>query len=512
MFVVAFAALLAPMLLWALASPLMSVPDEPSHAIRAAAVVRGQIASIPWEKNPALTRADVPKYVAHAHELTCYAFRPDISAGCMRPVQGNPIETVTTGTSAGLNSPVYYALVGLPTLVIQGTPALYAMRGVNAVLCAAALAIMIMQLLQLPRSRWVLLTTFVSVTPMVLYLGGSMNPNGLEIAAAGALFATLVVTARTRASRRILWERAALVAVSAGLLMSTRSIALLWVLIIIGVALLFADRRVVLDLLRSSAAWVAIAVSAIAGALTVLWYLTPSTFAEQPNAGVGTTPTVEFFTMFFRTLDFSDGLVGFFGWVDTPSPAFSVIVWSFAVVGALVAAVAWGSRRGRLAVLVLALVMVLVPALTQTILISTVGNIWQGRYMLAMFVCLMVVAGLAIDDSDQAPTVSIQLRRFTIAALVLVSTGQVFSFVSTLRRYVVSVNGDIEALFNTPQWQPPLGWIALMVLLALSVAAAAVLTYREAMNAEHRLEMERPHIGSPIPATSEPLNGSKASR
>src|SRR4051812_20391801 len=37
-FLVAFVALLLPMVLWALASPIGSVPDEPSHAIRAAAV------------------------------------------------------------------------------------------------------------------------------------------------------------------------------------------------------------------------------------------------------------------------------------------------------------------------------------------------------------------------------------------------------------------------------------------------------------------------------------------
>lgn len=483
-FLVAFAAVLAPMLLWTLASPLGSVPDEPSHAIRAAAVVRGQIASVPWDQNPALARAEVPKYVAHMHAFTCFSFHPEISAGCLRPVEGDPNQIVTTGTSAGLNSPVYYALVGLPTLLMSGTPALYAMRGANAVLCAAALAAMIMQLLQLTKFRWATVGAFVAVTPMVLYLGGSINPNGLEVAAAGALFATLVVTLRTQANNRILWERSALILTAAALLISTRSIALLWVLIIVGTATFFADRRIVKDLIRHPAAWAAVSLSGIFAVLTTIWYLTPATFAGKPEAGTGLSRKIEFFTMLFRTLDFSDGLVGFFGWVDTPSPSYSVVVWSFAIVCVLISGFAWGSRRGRMALLVLSLVMVLVPSLTQAVLITSVGSIWQGRYMLAIFVCLMVTAGLAIDDSETSPSLSPSFRRFVITGLALISLGQVFSFVSTLRRYVVSVNGDIRAMFTSPQWQPPLGWIALMALLAVVVGAAAVLTYRTAMASE----------------------------
>lgn len=480
-FLVAFAAILAPMLLWTLASPLMSVPDEPSHAIRAAAVVRGQIASVPWDENPSVARADVPKYVAHAHEFTCYAFNPTISAGCMRAVTGDPNEIVTTGTSAGTNSPVYYAIVGLPTLVISGTPALYAMRGVNAVLCAAALAIMIMQLTQLSRSRWALVTSFVGTTPMVIYLGGSINPNGLEVAAAGALFATLVTTFRKRSSGWILWERTALVVASAALLMSTRSIALLWILILIGAALTLSEMRAVRELLRRPATWVAIGISAIFAALTTYWYLTPAEFGLQQFQGAGLDPRVAFVEMLSRTLDFADGYVGLFGWVDTPSPSFSVIAWSFTIVGVIVAAFVWGSRRGRITVFGLAIVMVLVPAITQAILITDTGYIWQGRYMLAILVCLLVTCGIAIDDADQSPTIPVALRRILAIALVVLTFGHIFSFLSTLRRYTVSINGGLKEMLFSAQWQPPLGWIALTTFMALTVGTAAWLTYRTAI-------------------------------
>ena len=479
-FFTSFIAILAPMLLWALASPMMSIPDEDAHAIRAAAVAHGQVVSVPWDKDPSVGRAEVARYVAHAHDLTCYKTRPDISAGCLRPVEGNPTDTVVTGTSAAMNSPVYYAIVGLPTLVMDGTPALYAMRAMSAVLSAAALAVMFMSLLQLPRSRWVIVAAAVAVTPMVLYLGGSINPNGVEVASAGALFATLVLTMTTPASTRLLWERAALVVLSAGALLSTRSISLLWVLIVVGAALAFANSGVLAGLLRRTAAWAAIGVSALISGLTIVWYLGLPNYAQYPTGNVGGSATIEFFTMVLRTFEFGDGLIGYFGWADTPSPSFSVIVWSFGIVTVLVAAVVWGSRRGKFVVLGLALVMVLVPAITQAILISTLGSIWQGRYMLAMMICLLLACGLAIDDSDQRPRPSAGLKRFVITLFVLLSLGQVFSFISTLQRYMVTINGDMEAMFTAPEWQPPGGWLIPTALLAVAAAVAAVLAYRAA--------------------------------
>lgn len=493
-FFVSFVVLLAPMLLWALASPMMSVPDEPAHAIRAAAVVRGQVESVPWSQDPTVARAEVPRYVAHAHELTCYKFRDDISAGCVRPLTGDPTEIVVTGTSAGMNSPAYYAIVGLPTLVIDGTPALYAMRGVSAALSAGALALMVMQLMQLPRSRWVVVTTAVAVTPMVLYLGGSINPNGVEAASAGALFATLVATVSTPASKRILWERAAIVALTAGLLLSTRSIAILWMLVIVAAALGFANSRVVAGLIRQPATWVAIGASALFGGLTVAWYLGLDTFAEQRGAGAGGDPIQELYSMLLRTFDFSDGLIGFFGWTDTRSPTFSLMVWSFGIMLAFVATLVWGSRRGKFVVAGLSVVMVLVPAITQAILISSLGSIWQGRYMLAVMMCLLVACGLAIDDSGQMPQPTASVKRFVIALFVLLSLGHMFSFISTLRRYMITVYGDVEDMFTSPMWQPPGGWLMPTALLALCCAVGSVLAYRAAF----REPVEPAHQTRPV--------------
>jgi hypothetical protein len=126
---------------------------------------------------------------------------------------------------------------------------------------------------------------------------------------------------------------------------------------------------------------------------------------------------------------------------------------------------------------------VLVPPITQALLISQLGYIWQGRYMLAMLLCLMVACGIAIDDNRGDALVP-PLRRILAIGLALLVIGQVFSFWWVLRRYVVGVNGGIRDMLVAAQWEPPLGWITLTVLLAIVAALGGWLVFRVVVKAE----------------------------
>src|SRR5437868_6439956 len=60
--------------LWALATPLMAVPDEPAHAIRAAAVARGQlIGDLADAETFQYPVVQVPKYIADTPSLPCFS-------------------------------------------------------------------------------------------------------------------------------------------------------------------------------------------------------------------------------------------------------------------------------------------------------------------------------------------------------------------------------------------------------------------------------------------------------
>ena len=86
-------------------------------------------------------------------DLACYAGKPRVTPACEIPLSGNTGVPVTVGNSASSNSPAFYAIIGLPTLVLHGDAALYAMRFFNSTLCAFALAATFMKLTLLARSR-----------------------------------------------------------------------------------------------------------------------------------------------------------------------------------------------------------------------------------------------------------------------------------------------------------------------------------------------------------------------
>ncbi|WP_232083325.1 DUF2142 domain-containing protein, partial [Arthrobacter sp. SO5] len=104
--------------LWALASPLMSVPDEPAHAIKAAAVARGQLSADTHGKQGDPAVVVVPAYFAELGPQTCTAFRPDLTAACAPQLDPTHRGPVTAATTAGNYNPFYYMLVGLPSRLL----------------------------------------------------------------------------------------------------------------------------------------------------------------------------------------------------------------------------------------------------------------------------------------------------------------------------------------------------------------------------------------------------------
>lgn len=501
-FLFAFVSILVPMLLWALASPLGSVPDEPSHAIRAAAVVRGEIVTAPLSADPVQAEADVPKYVAQLHAWTCSARKPLVTPACNEPVTGDPNAIVETGGSAGTNSPVFYAIVGTPTLFMEGTPALYAMRFVGALLCATAFGFMIMQLRTIARSQWAITGAIGATTPMVLYLGGSVNPNGIEAISAAALFVTLMAFVRDPfASRSVRWERAIGIVGLVVLLLSAKIFALLWLLLAVVAALVFLRRSDVGPLIRARSTWMLLSGSAVAAALSLAWFLHP------PVYGVGNITPISvldgFTSMVVRTFEFANGYVGIFGWLDTPSPRFSDIVWSTFAVVLITAGLIWGGGRARWVAFGFSAALLAVPPLVQAVLAPQVGFIWQGRYMLAVFIALLITCGMALDGTLAPNALSTRARMATVVGLGLLVAGHVATFVWVLRRYVVGLDGSIRTMLFNPTWQPPLGWATLSVLLLVWLTGVAVVLYRWLVTGE-RVRPSASAQRRPMPVSAHP--------
>jgi hypothetical protein len=444
-------------------------------------VVRGQFVSQPWPHDMSLAETDVPRYVAAMHTWSCFARQPTVTPACAGPIIGDPDAVVPSVSSAGTNSPVFYAIVGVPTLFMEGIPALYAMRFVSALLCAAAFGWLVMQLHTLRRSRWAIAAAIVSVTPMVLYLAGSVNPNGVEAVSAVALFAMLVAVISTpNASRRVQWERAIGGVLLVTLLLGAKVFALLWLLLVVVGALAFLRKGTLSRLAHSPASWVLAGGSAVVSLLSLLWFIHPPHYEASNVQPIGAVDA--FVSTVVRTLEFSHGYVGIFGWLDTPSPRFSDIAWGTFAVVLVIAGIVWGSGPARRVALGFGAILIVVPPVVQAALGPQVGFIWQGRYMLAIFMCLLVACGMALDSSFARSPFSMPARRAALLLLVLVlaviALGHLMTFVRVLRRYVVGADGSLSLMVGNPLWQPPGGWIGLSFALAVWLAVVCIVAYR----------------------------------
>lgn len=462
--------------LWALATPLAAVPDEPAHMIRAAAVVQGQLVTEAWDEFPAFGSTVVPEYVANTSRVTCFAFKPAVTPDCapVGALDDALVTPTTIGTSAALNSPVYYYLVGWPTLLLSGEPALFAMRFVNVAIFASFMGLAYTQLRRLaPGGLWAPLAFAIAATPMLLFLGGSVNPNAVE--ASGALALYLTVLSLLRHTPTGWWRRGSpvVVAILAGVVVNTRSIGFLWVALAILVAVTQTGWRSFGDQLRTK--WMISVLTAgglvVAGSL--YWFTQLPDYDQSMIPTNPTTPLSAFLRASLGVFQYGDGLIGSFGWLDTPAPAFTTMIVGGLGLGLLLFSAAYARGLDRCVPLFFAALIVVVPAVIQTLIAEELGYIWQGRYLLAMYLCAVVSAGLALDRSA-APLSHGPERRVMIIAGTALTFAHIIVFVHVLKRYVVGADAAYSTMFAAPDWQPPGTWIGLALVYSAVAAAAAV--------------------------------------
>ncbi|TDQ02867.1 MULTISPECIES: DUF2142 domain-containing protein [unclassified Leifsonia] len=478
-FFASWAALFALCLCWAFATPLSASPDEPAHIVKAASVVRGEWIGAPSSSGNTVT---VPAYIARSQQVTCYAFNPARNAECDVPEPARPFADVRSVTSAGLYNPVYYLAVGWPTLIFQDTAGIYAMRVVSALLTTLLLALAFVVTRGLPSSRLATLAYALAITPMMLFLGGTVNPNSLEAAATLLVFIAMLSIALNREDTR-LGRNLTLVTIGVAIGASARGLSPLWLAVAIVAPLILVERRRLVDLVKRRATIIAISVSAVAVAFALAWTLGSNSLSNaitNPQfalhyPGVGSSPVTGFTRILLGTVGYGQGLIGLFGWLDTPAP--DVVLYAYGSGVAALVAVALVVLRARslLAFLLLLGSFLLLPALVQAAYIHGGGLIWQGRYNLPLFLTLVV--GTAALLGGRAERLSATTwRRLILLAIVVTVVAQWWAFEATLRRYAVGSNGTAgEFLFGGSPWSPPGGTILWLVIAGLVMLGSGIL-------------------------------------
>jgi hypothetical protein len=456
---------------WSIATPLMAAPDEPVQMIKAVAVVHGQLIGTQTEgAESAYTVVRVPSVYAHAGQIpACFGFKNLVPASCAPALQGTSND-IAVRIYTGRYPPLYYAIVGLPSLVMSSASGVYAMRLVSAALNALFIALAVTAVATWSRSRLLIVGVAVAVTPAALFFGAVINPSGFEASAAICLWCSALVLALERSTDPppLL---VALVALSGCVTVLVRGLSPLWVAMIgLSVAGL-AGVRPVLELARRRNVQIAGAAVVVATGLALLWILhahtldvIPSVNPAPPQDGTGQLLVLTF----DHTGRFLDEMIGQFGWLDTPAPLFTYLVW-FGAIGLLAAGAVAASRGRQTAVFLLVVTAaIVVPVMISTSQAHKEGYVWQGKDSLPFAVGVPLVAAELLGLSG----VLDRLRgRLAWSLGTVLALGSALAFAGTLRRYAVGIQGPLD--FFSSRWHPPLGFV---VLLLLEVAAAAATT------------------------------------
>ena len=318
----------------------------------------------------------------------------------------------------------------------------------------------------------------LAVTPTVVFLGGALNPNGVEIAAAIALWCGLLELLSDR-QRRPDRRMALRLAVPAVIMVAMRPLSPALLLTIVGfVVIVLAEPSELRERWQSRSLRVATAVVAIGGVLSV-GYLVLSravsavgTYAvlEQRSAGdvLSDAP---------KTVgDSVEQMVALLGWVGRGAmflPTWALRTWVVAGLVLVVGGIVLGRTRARIGVIVLTAGALGFPIVSQ--LLSR-GTGWQGRYGLPLAVGIPIVAGWAVDRSGKLPA-----RVATVVAVVVVGLTVIVQVVAHQRymtRVVVGLpNGLFDSLSNGRWNGPATPWLLLVACVLTSVAFAVVLLF-----------------------------------
>lgn len=467
--------------LWILATPLMAYPDEPAHTVKAAAVARGQFFPSPGQSFGHGVHVEVPSYIANVQSQMCFAFLKDKTADCAPEIPFGDTSPTIGVTSAGLYNPLYYWLVGLPSLVLDGSPAIYAMRIVSGLLSAAAYAAGFTALSRLRRPQWPLIAAVAATTPMVLFLASGINPNSLEVAAAMAAFCGLVSILDNSNQLHRARPGILTVGLAAITLANTRNVSLLWLLCGGVTAFMFYKRAHIAQIFRNKLVLIVCSITAVGLALGIAWNFlmlrAPAAAGEAP-AGISNfngevRPYNAFLTMMDRTFDYVSQYIGVAGWLDTPMPQGVYMFWNMVLIALMLLVFTVRPYRAQVGFWVALALLVAVPAFVQAAIVNVSGMIWQGRYSLPIFIIATISAGLTLRFKKLARNVPSH-QRIGRVLIIAMCVAHVYGFLYALRRYVVGLPdfGNWQTMFTVPSWQPPLSWEGLTILFTATLLVA----------------------------------------
>ena len=483
-----FLSFLAIGVVWALAVPRFSQPDEGAHVVRSAAVAAGNLVGgsltaenresydaeqarrrdqnyAPLPRPSALVIVSVPESLASGLiQRACYARRPAVTpAEC--PGLSSATSQVDSWTWQGRNPPMVHMVMGLVTVVDPSATAVWLMRFVGVGMTAALLTAAFGAARRLGGAAP--LGLLLAMTPMVLYLNAGATTNGIEISAGLALFAGLVALWRTHDSR---WRH--MVGVSAVTVALARPLGPLFVVAILAVVMVWGGNP--RQILRLGWVWMSVVVASVVvavGWLVGSGALSGGSNTNWPSGNSAQTVVVDSVGDWAL---FVHQMVGVFDADRTTfiSPVV-VVLWLTAMAG--LGLLVRRSRRQTLVVMGLAAgVLFVLPAVMQGISADGAGSWWRGRYQLPAWVGVSVLLAAGSWRRPQPDVATIGVR-WAVAILFVV--GQLGGLWTAIRRFTAGEDSSLWFL-GEMRWSPPLPVGILLGVFTLAAVTLAVVAWR----------------------------------
>ena len=464
---------------WSIATPIAAAPDEPAHIAQAVAIVHGQFDE-PVRHTPLGLVASV-RVPAWAGDLTAPCFVKDdlftgakvtgVVAACPDHLSDaeDPVSAPTQFSNA---PPLYYLVVGIPSLFTSGPAALYAMRLVSCLLNAALVALGISLLVRFYPRRTPLAGVLIALTPMVLFLMSVVSSSGLEIASGFATWCGgLCIVEHPRIPRPLaIWT-----AVAAVLLVLTRPTSPLDAGIITVVLAFLVGWKGLRQRFNPSLVplWSSLLVAVLVAAAFLAVFGPPHLTGAAPRHPPGLLSNM--WTTLKLTGPRLRQCIGDFGWLDTPVPAWVVGLWTACLVG-LVALALTLSAACRRALPVLALSIVAMALFVESPQLGTINAFGQGRYWLPVLIGFPLVASTftwrpgphghrQTGRGWVAPTLTLGLGLVLLAA-------QIASFEHALTRYEVGLGVPPG---SPTRWLPPGGHEPVVVAFVVGAVVTLAL-------------------------------------
>jgi hypothetical protein len=378
------------------------------------------------------------------------------------PANCNPVETldnglVTVASAASLYHPAFYWLVGTPAKSFTGVHALYVMRLAAALLCALLVGLAAWASIVTSRTVWPLASLILALTPVTLYSMAMPAPNGIELAAALCVWASLLGTLRAGSAVPTRNGLALVLGVGGVVLATVRTFGPLWLGLIVLTCLVAGQRRHVRRVLLGPARGqlLAGASTGVAVCGSIWWIISERQIAsleriEAVNASPWGPSFREAPLWVFQS-------VAAFPLRDEPAPLI-VYALSLALLGVLLCVAVWsGAKRERWLLLTVSVAALAVPFGITVATVNVVGTFWQGRYSLPFAFGVVLIAGAMLDRHVLA-------ARITRAVVLIgAATLSVVHVVGAAALHAREMTEGVWA--DDPRWTTAPTWVIAAMML-----------------------------------------------